>query len=101
LQRGMADSFTLGDAILENVPVVGMPTLTGQQDFIIFGTNVLQQFCSTLDYPNKKLLLAPRGNTELTDKQMKVHRGELIEGLLQSTTEDDQSSLKENGKDHV
>ena len=82
LQIGMASSFTLGDAVLESVPVVGMPTLTGQQDFIIFGTNVLQQFHSTLDYPNKRLLLSPRGNKELTKKQMEVHKGKLIEATF-------------------
>jgi hypothetical protein len=79
LQMGMAGSFTLGDAVLENVPVVGMPTLVGQQDFIIFGTNVLQQFHSILDYPNRKLLLCRRGDGKLIMDQMEIHKGELTE----------------------
>src|SRR5262249_47453073 len=79
LQRGVARSFTLGGATLENVPVVGVPTLEGPQDFVIFGTNVLQQFHSTIDYPNKKLLLSPRGNTELAKKHMEVHKTKPVE----------------------
>lgn len=79
LQRGTAASFSLGDAVLKNVPVVGMPTLTGQQDFVILGTNVLQQFHSTLDYPNRMLRLSPRGDKGLTKEHMEVHTTEVVE----------------------
>jgi hypothetical protein len=79
LLRGVARTFTLGDAVLENVPVVAMPALTGPQDFVIFGTNVLQQFHATVDYPNKKLLLCPRGNKELAKKQMEAHKTKRVE----------------------
>ena len=53
---GIANTFKLGDAVLENVPVAVMPSLSGQQDFIIFGTSVLEQFYTTLDYPGKRLI---------------------------------------------
>ena len=59
---GLADSFRLGDAELKNVPVAVLASLSGPQDFVIFGTNVLQQFLSTLDYPNRRLILSPRGD---------------------------------------
>jgi len=79
LQRGMAKSFVLGDARLENAPVVGMPTLKGAQDFVIFGTNILQQFHSTLDYPERRLLISPRRNAELVKEQMEAHKTTPVE----------------------
>ncbi len=79
LFRGVARSFRLGDAVLENVPVVGIPTLIGEQDFIIFGTNVLQQFHATMDYPNERLILSPRRNEELTTQHMEVHGERIVE----------------------
>ena len=60
LQIGIAARFQIGDAVLENVPVTTLASLEGQQDFVIFGTSVLQQFLSTIDYPNQRLVLSPR-----------------------------------------
>lgn len=60
LFHGIAETFRLGEVKLENVPVVVLPSLVGGEDFIIFGTKILQQFLSTLDYPNKRLILSPR-----------------------------------------
>lgn len=61
---GIAKSFQLGDAVLENTPVVGLESLRGR-GYVIFGTNVLQQFFVTLDYPNKRLILSPRDDDDL------------------------------------
>lgn len=61
---GMATTFQLGPVVLENVPVIGMPSLQGSQDFVVFGTNVLDRFLVTLDYPNRRLLLSPRGDND-------------------------------------
>ncbi len=79
LQRGWARSLRLGDAVLNNVPVVAMPTLKGSQDFVIFGTNVLQQFHATMDYPDQKLLLSPRGHQTLTNQHMQVHNTKRVD----------------------
>jgi hypothetical protein len=62
LSKGLARSFRLGGALLENVPVQGFSTLTGEQDFVIFGTNVLEPFLATLDYSRRRLILSPRGD---------------------------------------
>lgn len=70
LQVGRARSFVLGDASLANVPVVVVPTPTGAQDFIIFGTNILQQLYATLDYPNRRLILSPRRDEGLKQKHL-------------------------------
>lgn len=64
LKVGIADSFKIGDAVLNNVPVAVMPTLTGAQDFVIFGTNVIDKFLTTLDYPNKTMTLSLRGDED-------------------------------------
>lgn len=57
---GLAHELTLGDATLTNVPVEAMPTLKGGQDVVVIGTNVLQRFLTTVDYPGERLLLSPR-----------------------------------------
>lgn len=68
LSFGIAKTFKLGDAILKNVPVIVFPTLRGQQ--MNFGTCVLKQFLSTLDYPGGRLILSPHDNAELRDKHL-------------------------------
>ena len=57
---GIAAHFTLGQAVLDNVPVSVFSTLRGKSDFVIFGTNVLEQFLSTMDYPSRRLILSKR-----------------------------------------
>jgi hypothetical protein len=65
LAHGIADTFVLGPAALRNVPVTVLPTLTGESDYIIFGTCILEQFLTTLDYPAQRMILSPRGNDAL------------------------------------
>ncbi|MEW6745673.1 MAG: retropepsin-like aspartic protease [Planctomycetota bacterium] len=62
---GIARTFTIGEALLENVPVVALASLVGQQDFIIFGTNILERFLATIDYRKEQLILSPSGDPEL------------------------------------
>lgn len=66
LAHGIADRFTLGDAVLTNVPVTVLPTLVGESDWVIFGTCILERFLSTLDYPNRRLILSRRGDAAAT-----------------------------------
>lgn len=68
--HGIVRSFRLGDALLKNVPIVALPSLVDQQDFIIFGTSILEQFLSTLDYPNKRLVLSPRNAPDLKSQHL-------------------------------
>jgi hypothetical protein len=58
---GVVRELTLGGATLTNVPVEAAPTLRGDQDVVIIGTNVLQRFLATVDTPGERLLLSPRG----------------------------------------
>lgn len=59
---GTVRELTLGGATLTNVPVAAAPTLTGAQDVVIIGTNVLQQFLATIDAPGGRLVLTARGS---------------------------------------
>jgi hypothetical protein len=68
--HGIAKRFKLGDALLRNVPVVALPSLRGQLDAVIFGTNILQHFLSTVDYPNRRLILSPRNDGKLREKHL-------------------------------
>ncbi len=62
MSYGIAERFVLGGAVLHNVPVEILSTLTGENDWVIFGTNVLERFLSTMDYPNRRLILSRRGD---------------------------------------
>ena len=78
LSYGIAERFVLGDAVLHNVPVDVLDTLAGDGDLVIFGTNVLEQFLSTMDYPARRLILSKRGDSEAAA----AHRGLLpVDGV--------------------
>ena len=79
MSHGIIGSFCLGVVVLENVPVVVIPTLVDQQDFIIFGTNVLQQFLSTLDYPNRRLILSPPEDSQQRVNHLTKLPGDRVE----------------------
>jgi hypothetical protein len=77
--HGMVGEFRIGEAVLENVPVVVLASLEGQQDFIVFGTNVLQQFFSTLDYLDNRMILSPRDNAEERKKHLAMLPADRVE----------------------
>ncbi|MBI3409467.1 MAG: retropepsin-like domain-containing protein [Planctomycetes bacterium] len=82
LQAGVAKKFVLGDAVFENVPVTVMPTLKGPQDFVIFGTNILEPFLATLDYPKSRLILSPRKDKDLAKKHLEMLPEKRVEVLF-------------------
>ncbi|MFD0416705.1 aspartyl protease family protein [Streptomyces sp. NPDC127108] len=61
-RTGIVRELGLGRAELTNIPVDILPTLTGPQDIVIMGTNLLQRFLPTIDTPAGHLLLTPRGH---------------------------------------
>ena len=61
-------NFDNGPAFI-NVPVTIMASLG---DYIIFGTNILEQFLSTIDYPNNQFIFTPRSNPQLIEEQYKM-----------------------------
>ncbi|GII91918.1 retropepsin-like aspartic protease [Sinosporangium siamense] len=72
---GTAKELTLGDAVLTNVPVDAMPTLSDDQDLVIIGTNVLQRFLTTIDYPRRRLLLSPRRDPQQAAEHLALLNG--------------------------
>ena len=77
---GIAEHFCIGDIEMENVPVIALPSLSDGQDFVIFGTNILDHVIATLDYPKKRMILSLRGNV----KQRQKHSGMLTEKLMET-----------------
>lgn len=78
-QMGVVKQFRLGNAILKNVPVAVTPILEAPKDLVIFGTNVLQQFLATVDYPKERLILSPRDIPRLSER----HRTMLGDGRVE------------------
>jgi hypothetical protein len=72
MSYGIAERFVLGDAILRNVPVDVLSSLTGEGDLVIFGTNVLAQFLATMDCPDRRLLLSKRGDPRARDRHVEL-----------------------------
>lgn len=68
--HAIADSmvFDNGPAFI-NIPVTIMESLG---DYVIFGTNILEQFLSTVDYPNERFILTPRDRQELFPDHYKL-----------------------------
>ncbi len=80
LCAGIAKSFQLGDARLENVPVFILPSFDQPlYDYVVFGTSVLEQFLSTVDYPNRRLILSPRNRPELRKQHLAMLPGNAVE----------------------
>jgi hypothetical protein len=68
--RSIADEAQLAQGLVfKNVPVVVMEGL-GQ--FAIFGTNILQQFLATVDYPNSRFILTPRNRKDLYSEHLSL-----------------------------
>lgn len=79
LKGGLARSLRLGAASLENLPVMTLATLTGTQDFVVFGTSVLERFLATVDYPRGRLLLSPRGDAASRERHERLLSGPATE----------------------
>ncbi len=74
--KGLADELRLGGASLANVPVdvirfpEDKPLPPGLEDLLVVGTNVLEQFFTTWDNGNKRLVLSPRGRESSRKKHL-------------------------------
>jgi hypothetical protein len=67
--RGIADKVEFGTGLeFKNVPVVVMESL-GPND-LIFGTNILERFLATVDYPNSRFILTPRSRKDLYSEHL-------------------------------
>ncbi|MHC4147396.1 MAG: retropepsin-like aspartic protease [Planctomycetota bacterium] len=61
--KGIADEMRLAEGLaFKNVPVVVMASLGRHA---IFGTNIIEPFLTTMDYPNSRFILTPRSRKDL------------------------------------
>ena len=61
--KSIADEMELAEGLVfNNVPVVIMASLGNRA---IFGTNILESFLATMDYPNSRFILTPRSRKNL------------------------------------
>jgi hypothetical protein len=61
-------SFVDGPSF-HNIPVTIIESIG---EFIIFGTNILEQFLTTVHYPNKQFIFTPRDNAQLKQEHYKL-----------------------------
>ncbi len=70
---GVAD-IALGPVRVANAPVAVVSSLPSEQLGVelgpVLGTNFLQRFLATIDAPNSRLILSPRGNAATTAQHM-------------------------------
>jgi len=76
---GIAESFRLGGALLENVPVIALPQLKGKVDRVYFGTYIIEPFLSTFDFTTRRLILSPRGDEMEKEKQLALLGAKRVE----------------------
>jgi hypothetical protein len=71
-------SFTLGDFVINDVPVImlPLPQVDGRKIYGILGTELLYHFLATLDYPGGQLILRRRSSDSLKqfEKQAESQR---------------------------
>jgi len=78
ISMGIVAEVRLGDATLANLPTAVTPALEGvlrgqqPEDLIIIGTSVFEQFMTTWDHKNMRLILSPRGNDTLREEHMEL-----------------------------
>jgi hypothetical protein len=89
---GRADSLTLGDVSLKSIPIKLGPIQRIKIDdrLVISGiltTGVLQQFLTTIDYPEGRLILRPRTEAGRNDFQneLRQHTASAIPFVLSTT----------------
>jgi len=68
-----------GGLLFQNVPVVVMEDLV---DNIIFGTNILEQFLTTIDYPNNRFIFTPRDRHDLYEQHYKFLSTNIVRVLF-------------------
>ena len=71
---GSIDELMLGTEIkLKNVPVTILEEMN--TEIIIFGTNVIKEFYTTIDYPNDQFVFTTKDRSDLIDIQKKEYEG--------------------------
>ncbi|UWD48586.1 aspartyl protease family protein [Clostridioides difficile] len=85
---GQADSLTIGDVNMNNIPVLlgpfdGFAELFKDYEDIhgILGTNVLKEFVPTMDYPSGQIVLRPRNEVGRNNLNQMLKNDEVLEEI--------------------
>ena len=74
VSNGLADLLTIGDAVLTNVQVSTVESLTGQlESIVILGTRILSNFLTTWDNEQGRLILTPRDRDAARSQHLAEH----------------------------
>ena len=80
---GVVDNLVLGkDVKLKNVPVTIMEEMN--TEIIIFGTNILKEFYTTIDYPNNQFVFTTKDKPELVRAHQKRYAGNEMDFFMWS-----------------
>lgn len=78
---GTAEELILGDeVIIRNVPVTILEKMN--TEIIIFGTSILKEFLTTIDYPNNQFVFTAASNRDLIDKHLKDYEGHKMDFVM-------------------
>ncbi len=78
---GVADSLMLGEEIeMKNVPTIILSEIN--MEVIIFGTNIIKEFVSTIDYPNNKFVLTTKDNKEMVSNHLGKYQGNKMDFVM-------------------
>ncbi|UWD48585.1 aspartyl protease family protein [Clostridioides difficile] len=85
---GQADSLTIGDVNMKNIPVLlgpfdGFAELFKDYEGIhgILGTSVLKEFVPTMDYPSGQIVLRPRNEVGKNNLNQMLKNDEVLEEI--------------------
>jgi predicted aspartyl protease len=80
---GVVDNLVLGkDVKLKNVPVTIMEEMN--TEIIIFGTSILKEFYTTIDYPNNQFVFTTKDKPELVKAHQKRYAGNEMNFIMWS-----------------
>jgi len=80
---GVVDNLVLGkDVKLKNVPVTIMEEMN--TEIIIFGTSILKEFYTTIDYPNNQFVFTTKDKPELLKTHQKRYAGNEMNFIMWS-----------------
>ncbi len=78
---GTVDDLVLGNNLkLKNVPVTILEEMN--TEIIIFGTNILKEFYSTIDYPNNQFVFTTKDKPELINAHKKKYAGSKMKFIM-------------------
>lgn len=78
---GTVNELVIGKEVkLKNIPVTILEEMN--TEIIIFGTNILKEFITTIDYPNNQFVFTTRDKKDLVDEHRKKYIGNKMSFIM-------------------